>query len=107
MVTKILLMAKHEPQVQHRRARLHNLRTWLGSSYIAMQMLHACVRLQSFGGESDADVAHIGSKLHLLGGEGDDAALLSVLAQNHHQMYSPTTPCQQLSPTILSNLTVS
>jgi hypothetical protein len=71
-------------------------------------MLHACVRLKSFGGESDADVAHIGSKLHHLGGEADDAALLlSVLAQNHHQMYSPTTPCQQLSPTILSNLTVS
>jgi hypothetical protein len=72
-----------------------------------MWMLHACVRLPSFGGESDVDVSHIGSKLHLLGGEADDAALLSVLAQNHHQMYSPTTPCQQLSPTILSNLTVS
>jgi hypothetical protein len=100
-------MAKYEPQVQHRRARLHNLCTWLGSRYIAMWMLHACVRLPSFGGESDVDVSHIGSKLHLLGGEADDAALLSVLAQNHHQMYSPTTPCQQLSPTILSNLTVS
>jgi hypothetical protein len=84
MVTKILLMAKYKPQVQHRRARLHNLCTWLGSSYISMRMLHACVSLQSFGGESDADVAHIGSKSHLLGGEADDAALLSVLAQNHH-----------------------
>jgi hypothetical protein len=77
-------MAKYKPQVQHRRARLHNLCTWLGSSYISMRMLHACVSLQSFGGESDADVAHIGSKSHLLGGEADDAALLSVLAQNHH-----------------------